>query len=109
VVVLQVPPDRVRTGIQARLDELLAQPQPQHQFHRRAAVARGEVFGRRLRGSNTASPSTAYLASSRLIQPCDTPYVRATSDCDRPASTAVITNRRFDTPETSRPHTYSDV
>ncbi len=71
-------------------------------------MARGEVFGRRDRGSNTASPSTAYRASSRLIHPCDTPYARATSDCDRPASTAVITNRRFDTPEASRQRTYSD-
>jgi hypothetical protein len=71
-----------------------------------AGVAPGEVFGRRDRGSNTASPSTVYRASNRLIQPCDTPYVRATSDCERPASTAVITNRRFDNPATSRPHLF---
>ncbi len=33
---------------------------------------------------------------SRLIQPWETPYVRAVSDWEVPARTAVITRRRFD-------------
>src|SRR6478672_8115793 len=62
-----------------------------------ALVAVGEVCGARETGSNAASPSARYRAMRRLIQPCETPYVRATSDCDDPARTAVMTRRRFDT------------
>jgi hypothetical protein len=101
VVVSQVPADRVRTRIQPGLGQLFAQRQ--YQLHHRGRGRARRGLGRWLRGSNTTSPSTAYLASNRLIQPCDTPYVRATSDCDRPASTAVITNRRFDTPQHRAP------
>src|SRR6476469_4955710 len=60
-------------------------------------VAVGEVCGARETGSNAASPSARYRAMRRLIQPCETPYVRATSDCEDPARTAVMTRRRFDT------------
>jgi hypothetical protein len=38
-----------------------------------AGIAVGEVFGRRDRGSNAASPSARYRATSREIQPWDTP------------------------------------
>src|SRR6476620_9688858 len=62
-----------------------------------ALVAVGEVCGARETGSNAASPSARYRAMRRLIQPCETPYVRATSDCEDPARTAVMTRRRFDT------------
>jgi len=37
------------------------------------AMARGEVLGRRDRGSNAASPSARYRATSRETQPWDTP------------------------------------
>jgi hypothetical protein len=50
MVVLQVPADGVCAGVQALLGQLFAQTQ--HKLHRR-----GGVFGRRLRGSNAASPS----------------------------------------------------
>jgi len=36
-------------------------------------IAVGEVFGRRDRGSNAASPSALYRATSRDTQPCETP------------------------------------
>ena len=36
-------------------------------------IACGEVFGRRDRGSNAASPSARYRATSRDTHPCDTP------------------------------------
>ena len=40
----------------------------------------------------------AVRATSRLIQPCQTPYSRATSDWLRPSTTtAVMTKRAFDT------------
>jgi len=41
--------------------------------------ANGDDLGRRDRGSNAASPSARYRATSRDTQPCDTPYARATS------------------------------
>ena len=42
-------------------------------------IADGEVFGRRDRGPDAASPSARYRASSRDIQPWETPYRRAAS------------------------------
>ena len=39
-----------------------------------ALMAFGEVFGRRDRGSNAASPSARYRATSRDTQPWETPY-----------------------------------
>ena len=38
-----------------------------------ALIAAGEVFGRRDRGWNAASPSARYRATSRDTHPCDTP------------------------------------
>jgi hypothetical protein len=38
-----------------------------------ALIAFGEVFGRRDRGSNAASPSARYRATSRDTQPWETP------------------------------------
>ena len=62
-----------------------------------SGIARGEVTGRRDRGSNAASPSARYRATSRETQPWDTPYWRATSPWVRPsATTAVMTRRAFD-------------
>ena len=51
-------------------------------------AAPGEVFGRRDRGPNAASPSARYRASKRETQPWDTPYARATS----PLGTALGNN-----------------
>jgi hypothetical protein len=55
VVVLQVPGDGVRPGVQALPGQLLAQPGDQP--GRIRADRRREVFARRDRGSNAASPS----------------------------------------------------
>jgi hypothetical protein len=55
VVVLQVPGDGLRAGARALSGKVLAQP-----MIRSAAsslIAVGEVFGRRDRGSDAASPS----------------------------------------------------
>ena len=57
-------------------------------------IASGEVFGRRDRGPNAASPSARDLASSRDIQPWDTPYRRAASPWLSPS--AMMTRRAFD-------------
>ena len=55
VVVLQVPGDGVRPGVQALPGQVLAQPTISSTAS--ALIAAGEVFGRRDRGSNAASPS----------------------------------------------------
>ena len=44
-----------------------------------SGTARGEVLGRRDRGSNAVSPSARYRASNFDTQPLDTPYAAATS------------------------------
>ena len=71
-------------------------------------IAAGEVFGRRDRGPNAASPSARYRATSRDTQPWDAPYARATSPCDRPSvTTAVMIRRGFDIRRPCRPgHSY---
>src|SRR5262249_56735424 len=67
-------------------------------------IAPGEVFGRRDRGSNAASPSARYRATRRLTQPWETPYWRATSPWVRPSdTTAVMTRRAFDIARPRRP------
>src|SRR5215469_16296853 len=67
-------------------------------------IAFGEVFGRRDRGSNAASPSARYRATSLDTQPCETPYARANSPWDRPSvTTAVLTRRAFDIRRPCRP------
>jgi hypothetical protein len=55
VVVLQVPADRVRPGVQALSGQFLTQPLISSTV--RSLIADGEVLGRRDRGSNAASPS----------------------------------------------------
>jgi hypothetical protein len=72
------------------------------------AIADGQVFGRRDRGSNAASPSVRYRATSRDTQPWETPYRRAASPWLSPsATTAVMTRRAFDMPGPWRPgHSY---
>jgi hypothetical protein len=64
------------------------------------AVARGEVLGRRLRGSNADSPSARYRATNSYTHDRATPY-SATTSATVGFSTviAVITNRAFDMPE----------
>src|SRR5215468_8898204 len=73
-----------------------------------SGIARGEVFGRRERGSNAASPPARYRATSRDTHPWDTPQARATSPWLRPSTTtAVMTRRAFDTARPCRPgHSY---
>src|SRR5215510_3868599 len=62
-----------------------------------SGTARGEVFGRRERGSNAAPPPARYRATSRDTHPWDTPQARATSPWLRPSTTtAVMTRRAFD-------------
>jgi hypothetical protein len=57
---LQVPGDGLRPGVQPLPGQLF--PQPGDQFHRVREIADGEVFGRRDRGSNAASPSALHHA-----------------------------------------------
>ena len=57
VVVLEVPGDGVRAGVQPAVGQLLAQPDDQVDGLGRCAV--GEVLGRRERGSKAASPSAS--------------------------------------------------
>src|SRR5262245_13937649 len=67
------------------------------------SIAFGEVFGRRERGRNAASPSARYRATSLDTQPLDTPYARATSAWARPSTTtAVITSLALDTTDHRR-------
>lgn len=46
-------------------------------------------------------------AMRRLTQPWETPYVRATCDCEAPPRTAVMTRRRFDMADPA-PTTHAD-
>ena len=71
VVVFQVPGDGLRAGVQACPARSLRSPVIRPAVL--CGIARGEVFGRRERGSNAASPSARYRATSRDTQPCDTP------------------------------------
>lgn len=103
MVVLQVPGDRVRSGVQALPGRVLAQL--------------GDQAGRCLRDGPRGGPRPSRprlergLAlgpvpdTSRETQRCDdTPYARATSLWDRPsATTAVMTRRAFDIPGPCRP------
>ncbi len=67
-------------------------------------IAFGEVFGRRDRDSDAASPSARYRATRRDTQPWDTLYARAASPWDRPSvTTAVMTKRAFDIHRSCRP------
>ena len=68
VVVGQVPADGVRPGVQALPGQFLVQPHDQVPAAS-GLIADGEVFGRRDRGSNAASPSARYRATSRDTQP----------------------------------------
>jgi hypothetical protein len=72
MMLLQMPSNGVRSGVQALLGQLLAEPRTINSTVA-AGIAVGELFGRRDRGSNAASPSDRYRATRRLTQPCETP------------------------------------
>jgi hypothetical protein len=64
VVVLQVPGDGVRSGVQALPGKVCAQPMIRSAVS--SLIADGEVLGRRDRGSNAASPSLAVPGQQRV-------------------------------------------
>ena len=66
-MMLQVPADRVRPGVQALAGQVLAEPTIRSAIS--SLTADGELRGRRDRGSNAASPSARYRATSGRPSP----------------------------------------
>jgi hypothetical protein len=71
VVLLQVPGDRVWSGVEATAVSFSRNSTSKATVA--SSVALGEVFGRLERGSNAAAPSRRYRATSLDTQPLETP------------------------------------